>query len=107
MVHVEGYGPKEIEDVQKSRCPAELVVRHCTLVPGWTLAHECQPRFPAEPNLALVNVRARVSIEHSIVGSIEVTEDEVSADPIPMTITDSILDAADRAHASMALSGAG
>jgi hypothetical protein len=39
-------------------------------------------------------VRARVCIEHSIVGSIQVNENEVTTDPIPIFISDSILDAA-------------
>lgn len=75
-------------------CPAEVNIRHCTLVPGWNLAYDCAPRRPAEPSLELFNVRARVRIEHSIIGSIQVNEDQVHADPIPISITDSILDAA-------------
>jgi hypothetical protein len=41
----------------------------------------------------LVNTPARVVISHSIIGSIQVSEDEVKTDPIPITITDSVLDA--------------
>lgn len=74
-------------------CSAEVDIRHCTLVPGWGLEHDCEPRRPAEPSLELFNVRARVHIEHSITGSIQVAENEVTADPIPMLIEDSILDA--------------
>ncbi len=74
-------------------CPAELNIRHCTLVPGWGLDNDGQPLRPAEPSLELNNVRARVSIEHSILGSIQVVQDEVRLDPIPMTISDSIVDA--------------
>jgi hypothetical protein len=74
-------------------CPAELSIRHCTLVPGWGLHPDCEPTHPAKPSLELFNVRARVSIEHSIVGSIEINEDQVTADPIPVDISDSIVDA--------------
>jgi hypothetical protein len=74
-------------------CPAELAIRHCTLVPGWALHPNCDPKRPAEPSLELNNVRARVRIEHSIIGSIQVNEDAVTTDPIPVQITDSILDA--------------
>jgi len=74
-------------------CPAELVIRHCTLVPGWDIDCDCEPCRPAEPSLELTNLRARVRIEHSIVGSIQVHEDEVRIDPIPIAISDSILDA--------------
>jgi hypothetical protein len=70
-----------------------LVLRHCTLVPGWGLECDCEPSRPAEPSLELYNIRATVRIEHSILGSIQVHEDEVKDDPIPVRITDSILDA--------------
>lgn len=76
-----------------SPCGGEVVIRHCTLVPGWGLDCDCEPRRPAEPSLMLTNVRARVRIEHSVVGAIEVQEDEVRLDPIPLCISDSILDA--------------
>jgi hypothetical protein len=73
-------------------CAAELVIRHCTLVPGWSLECDCEPQRPEEPSLELFNVRAAVRIEHSILGSIQVNEDAVSAEPIPLCISDSILD---------------
>ncbi len=74
-------------------CPAEVIIRHCTLVPGWALTCDCEPTRPAEPSLELFNVRARLRIEHSIIGSIQVNEDQVTTDPIPIQISDSILDA--------------
>jgi hypothetical protein len=73
-------------------CPSEVNIRHCTLVPGWGLHNDCEPRHPAKPSLELFDVRARVSIEHSIIGSIEINEDQVASDPIPVRISDSILD---------------
>ena len=74
-------------------CPAEVVIRHCTLVPGWALECNCDPRRPAEPSLELSNVRACIRIENSIIGSIQVQEDEVRLDPLPLEICDSIVDA--------------
>lgn len=74
-------------------CGAELRLRHCTLVPGWGIDCDCEPKRPAEPSLELYNIRARVCIEHSIVGAIEVHEDDVAMDPIPLSISDSIIDA--------------
>ncbi len=74
-------------------CAAEVKIRHCTLVPGWGLHNDCEPRRPAEPSLELYNVRARLCVEHSIVGSIQINEDEVHSDPIPVQISDSIVDA--------------
>jgi hypothetical protein len=51
---------------------AEVAIRHSTLVPGWALDYECEPHRPAEPSLELFCPDAHVSIEHSIVGSIQV-----------------------------------
>jgi hypothetical protein len=74
-------------------CASWVAIRHCTLVPGWSIDCDCAPRRPAEPSLELNGVRASVLIEHSIVGAIRIAEDEVRLDPIPMTITNSIVDA--------------
>lgn len=73
-------------------CGSRIVIRHCTLVPGWSLDCDCQPNQDAEPSIELFEVRARLRIEHSIVGSIQVHENEVSTDPLPVCISDSILD---------------
>lgn len=76
-------------------CGSSLVIRHCTLVPGWSIDSNCEPYRPTEPSLELYNIRAHVRIEHSIIGSIQVHENEVNIDPIPIKITDSIVDATD------------
>jgi hypothetical protein len=73
-----------------------VTVRHSTLVPGWGLHGDCSPREPAEPSLELFNVHAQVAIEHSIVGSILVNQDEVGTDPVTLRISDSIVDATGR-----------
>jgi hypothetical protein len=70
-----------------------VTIRHSTLVPGWSLLPDCEPRRPAEPSLELINTLACVTIEHSIVGSIQVSLEEVGEDPIPIHIRDSVLDA--------------
>jgi hypothetical protein len=70
-----------------------LAIRHCTLVPGRGLDWGCQPRRPSEPSLELVDVHGCVLIEHSIVGAIQVSEDEVGSDPVEIQISDSIVDA--------------
>jgi hypothetical protein len=74
---------------------AALTLRHSTLVPGWDLEPDCHPSAPAEPSLELVDVAGTVTIEHSILGTIQVQQDEVRADPLPIRISDSILDATD------------
>jgi len=75
-----------------SICGAEVVIRHCTLVPGWGLRSDCEPSLPAEPSLVLLDVRATVHIEDSIIGSIQV-HGQRRTDPIPIHISDSIVDA--------------
>lgn len=74
---------------------AMLRIRHCTLVPGWDLRDDCEPTSPAEPSIELVDTYACLVVEHSIVGSIQVSNDEVEADPTPIRICDSIVDATD------------
>jgi hypothetical protein len=72
---------------------AEVTIRHCTLVPGWDLEHDCEPKLASEPGLTLTDTDAAVTIEHSILGAIRVEEKEVQEEPIRIQISDSILDA--------------
>jgi hypothetical protein len=51
---------------------AEVLIRHSTLVPGWSIGCDCNPSRPAEPSLELFCPRARVTVERSVVGSIQV-----------------------------------
>jgi hypothetical protein len=71
----------------------DLRIRHCTLVPGWGLGCDCDPDKPNEPSIELVDTQAALVIEHSIVGTILVTANEVTRDPGVIDISDSILDA--------------
>ncbi|MFM9373410.1 hypothetical protein [Streptomyces sp. Da 82-17] len=70
-----------------------VVVRHSTLVPGWSLEPECEPHSPEEPSIVLERTTACLQVEDSILGTIEVIGDEVSEDPLDIHIRDSILDA--------------
>ncbi|MCW8084267.1 hypothetical protein [Sabulicella glaciei] len=81
-----------------SPCGSHVEIRHCTLVPGWSLDAHCNPARMSKESLELRNVRAHVRIASSILGPIEVHEDEVLADPIPLTIEDSIVDAMGGEH---------
>jgi hypothetical protein len=74
---------------------AEVNIRHSTLVPGWDITEDCRPSQPTEPSLELFNSGARVRIEHSILGTIQVTQNAVETEPIALQISDSILDATD------------
>jgi hypothetical protein len=92
---------------------AHFTIRHSTLVPGWGLECDCTPKRPAEPSLEIFSGTVAVHIEHSIVGSTQVTiptpdDVKVSAipedadlarcrgyhvDPLHFDVSDSILDA--------------
>jgi len=71
----------------------EVVVRHCTLVPGWSLEHDCRPTHESEPSIELDDTTARLRVERSIIGSILVNLSEVTVDPLEISLTDSVLDA--------------
>ena len=92
-VHLTGPQRENPEDSRAPVCPSEVLIRHCTLVPGWGIGENCEPLRSSEASLELFNVRARLCIEHSIVGSIQINEDEVDTDPIPVSISDSMVDA--------------
>ncbi len=51
---------------------SQCTIRHSTLVPGWTVDYDCEPRRPAEPSLEILAPDVRVNIAHSIIGSIQV-----------------------------------
>lgn len=76
---------------------AEIAIRHCTLVPGWSLHPDARPRRPAEPSLSFVDASAHVRIDRCIIGAIQATQEDISADPVAMRISDSIVDATSNA----------
>jgi hypothetical protein len=67
--------------------PRELVLRHCTLVPGRTLNADGSATLPGEPSLVVAHPFAKVTIEHCIVGALRVAE------PAEVTLDDCIVDA--------------
>jgi hypothetical protein len=71
---------------------SKVVIRHCTLVPGWEIHPDCKPEC-AEPSLKVLSTKACVDIEHSILGPIHVNHSKTQIDPIKICISDSILDA--------------
>jgi hypothetical protein len=93
---IQVYGPEVDPDAPGAPIKDDMctvTIRHCTLVPGWSLHNDCTPTRPREPSLELINAHARVTVEHSIIGSIQVTADQVKTDPSSIHISDSILDA--------------
>lgn len=91
-VQVNGPDPADAERVAEGDI-CDVRIRHVTLVPGWALECNCDPMRPAEPSLELISSAAKIAVDHSIIGSIEVTGDEHSADPAEIFMADSILDA--------------
>jgi hypothetical protein len=72
---------------------ASVTIRHCTLVPGWSLECDCTARRGEEPSIELTDTPAKLVVDHAIIGSIQVTLDEPAGDPIQIDAHDSILDA--------------
>jgi hypothetical protein len=72
---------------------AEVLLRHCTLVPGWSLDSGGCPESETEPSVELTDTSARLAVERSIVGSIRVNVSEVALDPVEISLADSVLDA--------------
>ncbi|MGP1667354.1 MAG: hypothetical protein ACTS5I_15895, partial [Rhodanobacter sp.] len=79
----------------------ELVIRHCTLVPGWSLQCGCDPKRPGEPSISLSGTRAAVRVEHSIVGSIAVSRPAYRGEPSSLSLCDSVLDATGLARTAL------
>lgn len=71
----------------------ELAIRHCTLVPGWDLGCDCEPKRPNEPSIEFAGTTAKLTVEHSIVGAIEITHETARVAPNGVAIADSIVDA--------------
>jgi len=71
-----------------------VVVRHSTLVPGWSLDCDCNPEHAEEASIELIDTPACLQVDRSILGSIVVDVDEVHTEPNQLWLSDSILDAA-------------
>ncbi len=90
--------------VQLSGPVGQLRITDCTLVPGWSLDADCTCEHPGEPSLELTGTSACVQVDRSILGPVRVICDEAPAGPSRVFLSDSILDATDRA--GFALAGA-
>ena len=78
---------------------AELLIRHCTLVPGLTLEPNCDPVSPSEASLIAEIVGLQVTIDRTIVGPLLVARDA------SVKATDSIIDAMDESLVAYAAPG--
>lgn len=91
--------------IQLNGAVSGLTIRHATLVPGWDLECDCQAKHPTEPSLEVTGSPRCVTIEHSILGSIQVERDEAKDDPLRIHLSDSILDANGRERVALGASG--
>ena len=82
-----------------------VVIRHCSLVPGWSLECDCAPCRPADPSIEISDNVGCVTIESSIIGAIEITRDPVTNDPLPVRVHDSIVDATAPNHSVLIAPG--
>ena len=82
-----------------------VIFRHCTLVPGWGLDCDCGPNRPTEPSIEIVDAPLCVTIEHSIVGAIQIERDEVLHDPLRLHVSDSVIDATGRERVALGAAG--
>lgn len=82
-----------------------VAIRHSTLVPGWGLECDCEPTRPSEPSIELIDAPLCLSIEHSIVGAIQVERNEARTDPVQIRISDSIVDATSNERVALGASG--
>ena len=73
----------------------DVIFRHCTLVPGWGLHHDCRPRHAGDPSIQIRNSGVRLSIEHSILGGIQIEQPRRENEPTRIEISDSVVDASD------------
>jgi hypothetical protein len=73
----------------------EVVLRHCTFVPGWNIDTDCHPKKPHEASLSLLGSRARLSVLRCILGPVRVEVSQTRQEPNEVRFVDSILDAMD------------
>lgn len=85
--------PLRVEGVGETPVDARLVIRRCTLVPGWSLHPNCDPAAPDESSIDIRNLKGRVTIDRSILGTISVMDETNESEPLRIAIRDSIVDA--------------
>jgi hypothetical protein len=69
-----------------------LLIRHCTLVPGWGIDCDCEPMAGEEPSLELDDPPDCTHITRSILGSVTVGCPPPAGAP-PLLVEDTIMDA--------------
>ncbi|HEU0317624.1 MAG TPA: hypothetical protein VFR49_09870, partial [Solirubrobacteraceae bacterium] len=89
-----------LDGIWIARRPLELsghlggvTLRHCTLVPAGGPPHAGSEQRRQAASLIVEAERCPISVHSSVLGRIRVDSPESGHDPIPLTVTDSILDA--------------
>lgn len=82
-----------------------VVLRHSTLVPGWSLTSNCNPEHEEEASVELIDTSACLQVQHSILGTILVDVDETYRGPLRIIVSDSIIDAAGACLAAITAPG--
>ena len=90
---VEVHGPQDDDPNAGAGDLCELVIRHCTLVPGWSLHCDCDPKRPGEPSVTLDGTTASLRVENSILGPVSVVSPARRTEPVDISFCNSILDA--------------
>ncbi|MFJ3789667.1 hypothetical protein [Kitasatospora sp. NPDC090091] len=88
--------------------PTRVVIRHCTLVPGWAPGVPCDDDRPAPPSLELSALPgAEVEISHSVLGPVQVeaAPGPDRGEPLRLTVADSVLDATHRDQEAVGAGG--
>jgi hypothetical protein len=91
--------------VQVSGDISGVMIRHCTLVPGWGLNCDCGPLRPIEASLEVLGAPLCITVEHSILGAIQIERDEVTEEALRLRISDSIVDATATTRTAIGASG--
>jgi len=71
---------------------AKVSISHSTLIPGWRIDSNCEPKCK-KPSLRLYDTKACLKIDHSILGSIQLSHGHNYGDLTSISIMDSIIDA--------------
>lgn len=71
----------------------EVRVRHCTLVPGWSIGQDCAPASETEPSIELAETVADLFLDHSIAGTVLIRENRLDTEPVTVAVSGSVLDA--------------
>jgi len=97
--------PLRAEGAGKTPVDARVVLRHCTLVPGWSVHPNCDPAAPDESSIDIRNLKGLVTIDRCITGTIAVMDETPTSEPLRIEISDSIVDAT--SHDREAIAGPG